>query len=272
MARVYEYKQSPAETDLEGARIKAFDPVTRRALVKFWISSLGVIIAAVVLYVLSRRIQLPGSALVVATGVSCIAIAFLLIMNRSLKKMRVLTEAEFKEDHRAGHILEQLDDRFAIFCDVRADESPIEYLVIGPSGLYSVKVSATSARDGWARSGDIEEALEEALVVQGLIDRLVPDSQVSVEPVLCIPAGGTERIAQENKGVWLVPVDKMAVALIKRSGQEGSITSGVKETGAFSSSAMKYVAVERALANHLNIPTRKTQQDYLPPPELTTGP
>ncbi|MGI8907122.1 MAG: hypothetical protein ACR2IE_11595 [Candidatus Sumerlaeaceae bacterium] len=268
MARIYEFPNA-VETDLEGSRPSAFDPVTRRALGRFWISALGIIVAALALYGFSRQIVMPGWTLAGAITAAIVALLLLFVMNRALRKIKVVSAAEAKLDKRTEQMLAQLDDRFSVFNQVMAGEHRVDHVIVGPSGIYSVKASATLDQDGWARSADIDQALVEREAVSALVKHTLPEASVQVEPVLCVPAGSTVRVGQEDKGVWVVPAEKLAAALIKRSSQEGAIGKNVNETGAFSSDALQAAAIERALANHWNIPTRKTQADYTPPSELT---
>lgn len=266
MARIYEYPQNGV-TDLEGSDPSKFDPVTRRALRRFWISALGIIVAALVLFGLSRKIVLPGPTLFGSLVAGVAALFLLFIMNRSLRKIKVVSPAEAKLEKRTEQVLAQLDDRFSVFNQVMAGEHLIDHIIVGPTGVYSVKASATLDDKGWARSGDIDQALIERDAVSALLQQSAPEISVGVEPVLCVPAGSTVHVGQENSGVWTVPAEKMAAALIKRSAQEGAITKNVMETGAFSADALQSAAIERALANYFHIPTRKIRSDYLPPAE-----
>jgi hypothetical protein len=224
-------------------------------------------VAATALYGLSRKIVLPGPTLVGSIVAGIVALLLLFVMNRSLRKIKVLSPAEAKLDKRTEQVLAQLDDRFSVFNQVMAGEHLIDHIIVGPTGVYSVKASATLDSDGWARSGDIDQALVEREAVGALVKETAPEFSVHVEPVLCVPAGSTVRVGQEDKGVWIVPAEKMPAALIMRSSQEGAITKHVMETGAFSADALQSAAIERALANHFNLPTRKTRVDYMPKAE-----
>ena len=268
MARIYEFPQAK-DTDREGSDPSKFDPITRRALGRFWISALGIMVAALALYGLSRKIVLPGPTLVGSIVAAIIALLLLFMMNRALHKIKVMTKAEVKVDRRTEQVLAQLDDRFSVFNQVMVGEHLVDHIIVGPTGVYSVKASATLDKDGWARSGDIDQALEERRAVSDLLHKAAPETDVSVDSILCVPAGSTVRVGQEDKGVWVVGAEKMAAALVMRSSQEGAITKNVNETGAFSSDSLQSAAIERALANHWNIPTRKTSQDYMPPENLT---
>jgi len=268
LARVYEFVENAGQ-DVEGSALKRFDPITRRALLRFWLSALGILAAAVILYLFSRRIVLPNWNLWGAMVAAGLALALLFVMNRALRKIRVVSTDEVKVDRRIEQVLEQLDDRFAVFNSVKAGDAHIDHLIVGPTGTYAVKASATLDNSGWARAGDIERVLEERNAVTHLLAAVAPETKVQVEPVLCVPAGSTVRVGQEDKGVWVVPAEKMAAALVMRSSQPGAITQNVNETGAFSSDTLQSAAIERALASHWNIPTRKTRVDYMPPPELT---
>ncbi len=269
MARIYEFPESAGGVDVEGTALKRFDPISRGALLNFWISALGVLAAAVVLYLLSRRIMLPGRSLYAAMLAAGLALVLLFVMNRALRKIRLVSKAEVNVDHTIEQVLVQLDDRFAVFNWVQAGNAVIDHLIVGPTGTYAVKTSATVDDNGWARAGDIAQALEERDAVQRVLTEVAPEIQTRVEPVLCVPAGSTVRVGQEERGVWVVPAERMAAALVQRSSQPGSIASNVNETGAFSADTLQSAAIERALANHWNIPTRKTREDYIPPPELT---
>jgi len=269
LARIYEFSDSKRPSDLEGSELKSFDPVTRRALLRFWIAAPGIVVAAAALYFLSRGKMEPAFAIIAALLVALFAMALLFMMNRSLLKMHVVTKAEAGIDKRIDSVLAQLDDRFAVFNGVQIESQWLDHLIVGPSGIYVVKSSATLDKDGWARSGDIEQLLDERDEAIKLLKTLLPQVIYDIEPVLCVPTGSTVAVDQSEKQVWIVPADKMAVALIKRSTAEGAIGRNVNETGAFSTDTLQSAAVERALANHWNIPTRKTRADFEPPPELT---
>lgn len=270
MARIYQFSSETAQPlDVEGSGLKTFDPVTRRALIKFWISAPGIIIAALVLYYLSRGRIDPSIAIIGAILVAVAALFMLFIMNRSLLSMHVISREDAKVEMRLDKVLSQLDDRFAIFHNVQAGEHWVEHIIVGPSGVYAVKSSATLDKDGWARAADIELLLEESDAVEKLIAELLPHNTMKSEAVLCVPQGSTIRLDQDDRGVWIVAADKLAVSLIKRSTAEGAIGHNVNETGAFSSDTMQSAAIERALAHHWNIPTRRNRTDFAPPSDLT---
>lgn len=270
MARIYEYISSDEEpVDVEGSQIKNFDPVTRRALIKFWIAAPGLIIAASILYYLSRSEgPEPSLAITAAIIVAVFALVLLFIMNRSLLSMRVVSQDDLKVEQRLDRAMMQLDDRFSIFSGVAAGEQAIDHLIIGPTGIYTVKISATDEKDGWARAADIEQLLADTKAVDALLLELIPHLSLKNQSVLCVPTGPTVHIDQESGGVWVVAADTLAVSLIKRSSAEGAIAQNVNETGAFSTDTMESVAVERALAHHWDIPTRKNRTDFLPPRDL----
>ena len=253
----------------KASKFTAFDPVTRRALLKFWIAAPGIVLAAVILYYLSRGRIEPRIAILAAIAVGVATLFLLFIMNRSLLSMHLLTRTGALVDKRLDKILSQLDDRFAIFSHVQAGDHRVDHIIIGPSGVYTIKTSATLDKDGWARAGDIEQLLVEDNAVNELIHKTVPQSTMPTQSVLCVPQGSTIRVDQEDRGVWIVAADKLAVSLIKRSTAEGAIGQNVNETGAFSSDTMQAAAIERALAHHWNIPTRHNRTDYAPPPDLT---
>lgn len=268
MARIYE---APANSrlDTEGKDIGSLDPINRRALLRFWLSSLGIIVAAMGLYLFSHPIEMPGGALAGAIGTAIATLILLFIMNRSLRKIRVISRIEAVVNKRLETVLDQLDDRFAVFNRVHAGEVPVDHLIVGPTGTFSVRISETLDNDGWARSGDIEAAREDAEAMNALLKRLAPEVEANVEPVLCVPAGTTVRVGQEEHGVWVVPAEKLAAALVKRSSQDGAITRNVLETGAFSTDTLQAAAIERAFANYWQMPTRKNMNDFMPPPSLT---
>lgn len=270
MARIYEFPEDESQsTDVEGSRFRAFDPVTRKALVKFWIAAPGIVVAALILYYLSRGRVEPPFAIVAAVVVAAAALILLFMMNRSLLSMHVITREGANVDQRLDKILSQLDDRFAIFSQVQAGEQWIDHIIVGPSGVYTIKTSATLDKDGWARAADIEQLLSEDEAVNELIHEVVPQSTMPTQAVLCVPRGSTIRVDQEDRGVWIVAADQLAVSLIKRSTAEGAIGQNVNETGAFSSDTMQAAAIERALAHHWNIPTRRNRTDFVPPADLT---
>lgn len=270
MARIYQFsKEITGPLDLQGSRLKSFDPITRRALLKFWIAAPGIVIAAGVLYYLSRGRLDPAIAIGGAIVVAILALVLLFIMNRSLLSMHIITREEIQVDQLLEKVLSQLDDRFAIFNRVSTGKQWIDHVIVGPSGVYTVKSSATLDSEGWARAADIEQLLAEGEAVEELIKELVPQANLQTATVLCVPEGSTIRLDQDHQGVWIVAADKLAVSLIKRSSAEGAIGQNVNETGAFSSDTMQSAAIERALAHHWNIPTRRNRTDFAPPSDLT---
>jgi hypothetical protein len=271
LARIYEFPNDNQQTpDLEGSSLTSFDPVTRRALVKFWIAAPGIVVAAIVLYYLSRSGQLePRMAIIIAAIVTACALVLLFVMNRSLLSMRVISREDASVDERMNKVLNQLDDRFAIFSGVQAGDLIIDHIIVGPTGVYTVKASATLDKDGWARSADIEQLLAETQAVDDLLKNLLSHLSLENQPVLCVPRGSTIRVDQQDRGVWIVAADNLPVSLIKRSTAEGAIGQNVNETGAFSSDTMQSAAVERALAHHWDIPTRRNLTDFTPPEDLT---
>lgn len=270
MARIYEFPRQHETSDLEGSELKKFDPVTKRALIRFWISACGILIAAFMLYYFSRGRVTPNLAIFGALSVTICALILLFMMNRSLLSMHVLSKQEVKINLFIEKVLAQLDDRFAIFNYVTVEEFVIDHLVVGPSGVYVIKVSDTTDNESWERSGSIEQLLLEHDNISSLISRVLPDEpDVTVTPVLCVPTGTTIGIEQDDTKVWIVPANKIAASLIKRSSSEGAIGTNVNETGAFSSDALLSVAIERGLVNLWNIPTRKNRHDYTPPKKLT---
>jgi hypothetical protein len=271
LARIYEFPNETQQTpDLEGSRLTSFDPVTRRALVKFWIAAPGIVLAAAVLYYLSRSGQLePAMAIAIAVVVAVCALILLFVMNRSLLSMRVISREDVSVEQRMDKVLSQLDDRFAIFSGVQAGDQRIDHIIVGPTGIYTMKASATLDKDGWARAADIEQLLAEGQAVDELVNSLVQQVSMANQTVLCVPAGSTMRIDQDDRGVWIVAADNLAASLIKRSTAQGAIGQNVNETGAFSSDTMQAAAVERALAHHWDIPTRRNRTDFIPPDDLT---
>lgn len=270
MARIYEYFSNDDEpSDVEGSQIKNFDPVTRRALIKFWIAAPGLLIAASILYYLSRSERPePSVAIIAAIIVAFFALVLLFIMNRSLLSMRVVSKEDLKVEQRLDRVMLQLDDRFAIFSGVAAGEQAVDHVIVGPTGICTVKISATEEKDGWARAADIEQLIADTKAMDALLEELVPNLTLKNQSVLCVPTGSTVHIDQEAGGVWVVAADSLAPSLIKRSTAEGAIGQNVNETGAFSTDTMESVAVERALAHHWDIPTRKNRTDFLPPRDL----
>ncbi len=270
MARIYEFPEENSQLqDVEGSRLTSFDPVTRKALIRFWIAAPGIVLAAVVLYYLSRGRIDPTLSIVAAIVVAVAALVLLFVMNRSLLSMHVVTRGEVNVDQRLDKVLSQLDDRFAIFSHVQAHDHWVDHIIVGPSGVYTIKSSATLDTNGWARSADLEQLLDEDKAVGEVINEVVPQTSLRCQAVLCVPQGSTIRVDQDNRDVWIVAADKLAVSLIKRSSAEGAIGQNVNETGAFSSDTMQAAAIERALAHYWNIPTRRNRTDFTPPSDLT---
>lgn len=270
MARIYEFPQQAETSDLEGSQLKKFDPVTKRALIRFWVSACGIIIAALMLYYFSRGRVDPNLAIFGAFSVTVCALILLYMMNHSLLSMHVLSKQEVKINRQIERVLAQLDDRFAVFNFITIDENYIDHIIIGPSGNYVVKVSDTTDDDNWTRSGDIEQLLVTQKAVKETLSKILPDEpHVQVSPVLCVPSGSTIGIDQSNIKVWVVPANQIAASLIKRSTAEGAIGKNVNETGAFSTDSLLSVAIERGLVNLWSIPTKKNRTDFAPPKNLT---
>src|SRR5262249_19655450 len=108
---------------------------------------------------------------------------------------------------------------------------------------------------------DAEESRDASIK---LIKELVPVAEPKVEFVVCGPAGNLNKVIPSVDHGWIVPIERIASSLVRRAVHEGAITTVLEETCAVSSDTLQAAAIERALADHWNIPTRKTRVDYAP--------
>src|SRR4029079_16379653 len=99
LARIYEFQQTK-ERDLEGQDPSKLDPISRRALGRFWLSALGIIVVALILFGLSRQVVLPFWNLTGAVISGVVALALLFVMNRALRKIKLVSPEEAKVDRR----------------------------------------------------------------------------------------------------------------------------------------------------------------------------
>lgn len=269
LARVYEYPdpQHIAGAAPDAAASKRGKPPRRPGMSGLAFFSAAVVIGCVLFGWAWYRSSDPVRAgLAALIGLAAVAAVYLLI--RAFRKEKPPEIGKLRTappDRRVELVLEQLDDRFAIFRGVRAGDTPVDHLIVGPTGLFAVVDSASIVGDHVDPRADAQ-AVAEAEAVRRLLREILPTAEPDIQPVVCVAPGEADRVARDDKGVWVVPADKLAVSLIKRSDQEGAITHNVNETGAFSSDALQSAAIERALANHWSIPTRKTIADYLAPP------
>jgi hypothetical protein len=139
------------------------------------VSALGIILTALVLYGLSRQVVLPFWNMTGAILAGILALLLLFVMNKALRKIKLVSAAEAKVERRTEQVLAQLDDRFSVFNQVMAGEHQIDHIIVGPTGVYSVKASSTLDKDGWARSADIDRALEERAAVDALLKQTLAD-------------------------------------------------------------------------------------------------
>jgi hypothetical protein len=269
VARIFD-RDKPART---GARdedaIARLDTASRRALAGFWASvALAAAAAALMVWYSQLRAAAWGLSLAVF-GIGALAVVALLVMSRSMRRLHLESREEAEADRHVGDYLEQLDDRFAVFTDVRIDDIWIDHIILGPSGVFAVTTAVRLDKSGHPPQRDVTEAEAGAVAVGGLLKRLVPRTDPVVEPVLCLAAGHLPAVERVGRGVWVVPGERMVPALLKRSGQPGSITSGVRDTGAFNMAAIDSAAFEEELARHLRAAVRPTLRHYAPGPEFT---
>lgn len=170
-----------------------------------------------------------------------------------------------RPDRRLEMVLEQLDDRFSVFRGVEAEGVPLDYLLVGPSGLFAaVDASGDDHADDKAMAALRTRATAQAGAVKTLLARLIPTAPTDVEAVVCV-APGTGAVARDHDdGPWTVSADLIAPALLRRSGVAGSIGRDVDQTGAFSADAMRRAAIEHVLVDHWKVAARKTAADYTP--------
>jgi hypothetical protein len=265
MAHFYDCVTTSEKTDVEGNGLKVLDSVSRSAVVRFWLSVVAVIAASAVFYFLSRNVLMPALSLSVALAAAGVGVFSLYVLDRSVRRIHLVSPEEAKADRRVVYALQQLDDRFAVFNGVRENDIWIDHLIVGPSGVYMVKTSMLREAREHPDAGDLAQAKEACQAVQKLFQSLLATSKLQVEPVLCVVGKNRPMVRQENHGVWLVTLDRMVSALLRRSGQEGSISKDVNVTGAFTTDLTQVHAVEQALAGHWNLPKRPVFLDYLPP-------
>lgn len=269
MARIFDREKTAGARGADDAALARLDAASRRALSGFWIS---VALAAGAAALMVWYSQQPAAGLGVSLsvfGTGAVAVIALLFMSRSMRRLHLESREESDADRRVEHYLEQLDDRFAVFTDVRVDDDWIDHIILGPTGVFSVNSAVKLGGSGYPRDTDTARAESGARAVCTLLKRLVPRTDAQVEPVLCLASGQTPAVERVGKGVWVVPGDRMVPALLKRSGQPGSITSGVRDTGAFNMAAIDSAAFEEALAGHLRASVRPTLRHYAPGPQFT---
>lgn len=260
MARIYQDPQI-LEGDIDGGGLASLDAVSRRAVVRFWLSIVAVILGGAIFYGISRQVFLPKMALIIALTAAAIILVSLVGMSRSLRKMRLVEEPDVEALRKVKAALQQLDDRFAVFSGVRAGDVWIDHLIVGPSGAFAVR-PARGATTAQPPKRELDAVHQQAEECRRLVRRLVPGCTMRVEPVLVMTDDRDPAPATRKKDIWIVGVTKIAPGLIKRSGQVGAITQGVNETGAFSSDSLQSAAVERELVRHWEIPAEKTERDY----------
>lgn len=268
MARIYEY---PDPQHIAGAAADLPPPtLTPRAVTR----SLGTFLAAgavvgTALFAWSYYRSGDSSRALFAAVIGIAAVGAILLIRAGLQRSPRGEHGKLataSPDRRVELVMEQLDDRFAVFRGVKADGTSVDHLIVGPTGVFAVVDSGELIDREHVDPEADAQAMRECEAIRALLERLTPELRPKVQPVVCIAPGADERVHKDELGVWLVPADKLAVALIKRSNQQGAITENVNETGAFSSSTLQSAAIERALADHWSIPTRRTIADYIPKP------
>ena len=179
--------------------------------------------------------------------------------------MHFATAADTRVSDSVEDWLEQLDDRFAVFRGVRAGDSYVDLVVVGPSGTFTIKASVVPNRgmpDGAKLRAAARERGEVSRLISSLLQRGEP---AGVDAVICLAPGHKPVVEQGGNGVWIVAAEKIVPALLKRSGRNGAITRGVSQTGAFSADAVDQFAIEKALAAYWKVRVRKTLDDYTAP-------
>ena len=269
MARIFDRDKVAGGKGATDAALARLDAASRRALSGFWISvALAAGAAALMVWYSQQSAPSFGVSLAVF-GTGAVAVIALLVMSGSMRRIHLESREELAADRLVEDYLEQLDDRFAVFTDVRINDDWIDHIILGPTGVFSVKTAVKLGASGHPHDNDIAKAESGARAVRTLLKRLVPRTDAQVEPVLCLAFGLTPAVERVGKAVWVVPGDKMVPALLKRSGQPGSITSGVRDTGAFNMAAIDSAAFEEALAGHLRATIRPTLRHYAPGPQFT---
>lgn len=271
MAHFYDCPNVGEKTDVEGNGFQVLDPVSRSALLWFWVAVGTGIIASAVFFLSSRYAVLPMAWFVAALLAGLLGLVSLYVLDRSVRRIHLVTPDQAKADRSVVLTLQQLDDRFAVFNGIREGETWIDHLIVGPSGVYALKTSMLCQGRERPSRYDLVQANEAALAVQKLLKRLLPHCALSVEPVLCVVGQGKPIVRQESHRVWLVTLDKMVPALLRRSGQQGSISKNVSVTGAFSADLPLVRALEQSLASHWELPKRPMFTDFLPSPNMLAG-
>ncbi|MBX7245658.1 MAG: NERD domain-containing protein [Candidatus Sumerlaeaceae bacterium] len=267
MARVYKPPVIEKDTGLEGQGVRKLDPESRHGFFQFWIAAASVLVSAIVLFVVAREIPnsgLSATGSVILAVCAAVAIVGLLLMYNAMRRMRIVSKSELNAGDRVESLLEQLDNRFSIFHDVREGEVWIDHVVVGPSGVFVIKSTPAASGQTTIRPSEARQATDGAEVVEKLARRLEPGANLGVSPVVCV-AGANEAHEIDREGeVWVVPARRLVASILKRSSTPGAITNGVVDTGAFANDIVRAAALEKALVKHWNVPREKTLDDYRP--------
>jgi hypothetical protein len=240
--------------------------VSRRALLLFWVAVPLVVIAALGFFLSARDSNVKfGWAALTALA----AVALLGAISRLVRRIHIETRGEASVDDAIEHFVQQLDDRFAVFQHARVGTTWIDRLIVGPSGCYAVHTAEAPNVDGNPKTGDVERVMEMRKAIRAVVAKVAPSTRADIEAVICVGGAKGFPAQQGRDGLWLVPADGIAAALLKRSGREGAISTGVDITGAFSTDMVRVRALETALAAYWKVTPRRTLQDYLAPQELT---
>ena len=269
MARIYEIvDRMPTGAIPIPAALREM-PVSRRAVRKFWLSVTALAAAAIAFHVYARfAIVIPGLMVAIVYAISVVAILVLFQLRRAYLTIHVDTASAQEADRVVEQYLSQLDDRFAVFTRIQAGDAWLDHVIIGPSGIFALHNAEMKGDSVSPDSIELDKARDSASELYRLLLQLAPAAEPQIEAVLCVTGGGVGKVERE-RDVWIVAADKIVPAILKRSSQDGAITSNVDVTGVFSNAALNSEAVEQALNNYLGTTLRKTLHHYQPPPQMT---
>lgn len=264
MARVFVAPADRNARDHEGQPLSQLDVRSRAALTRFYAYCAGAIVLSVIFFFVASRLIIPDNLLFAALLSGVLAVALLFLMAYQLRQVRLLDEDEAVVDGLIRRALAQLDDRFAVFLQLRADDTVCDYLVIGPTGIFAIHVASGKFPASSPPTGALRdcERMTEALVA--IFDGMFPDSALDVEALLCCAGAGEADHIQRVEAVWVVPAPKLVSAMLKRSGLVDSVTEGVMDTGAINVAVVRIAELEHRLAAEYGFEALPTQWEYDP--------
>ncbi len=269
MARIYEIvDRMPTGAIPIPAALREM-PVSQRAVRKFWLSIAALAVAAVAFHVYARFAPvIPGVTVAIVYAIAVISILVLFQLRRAYLTIHVDTASTVQADRVVEQYLSQLDDRFAVFTRIQAGDAWLDHVIIGPSGIFALHNAELKGNSVSPDSIELDKARDSASELYRLLLQLAPTTEPQIEAVLCVSGNLTNKVEKE-RDVWVVAADKIVPAIIKRSSQDGAITSNVEVTGVFSNAAMNSEALEQTLNRYLGTKLRKTLHHYQPPAQMT---